>query len=107
MGGDQKCKDTMLIHLLGKHSKNKQKQLKIKEKNKSNWRAWKKQFEALRALEINGEKPRNKIFNWLAEERTKENVELEGKLEYASLMFVATKRFYDFNKYRKPSILLI
>ena len=65
-----------------------------------------KQFEVLQALETNGEEHRNKIFNDLIKERTKEIAELEGKIDYNSVMFVTTtERRYHFNKYRTPSIL--
>ena len=54
-------------------------------------------------MELN--EARNKTFNDLVKKRTKEIVELKGKIEYGKLMFVTKiERLYNFKIYRKTSI---
>ena len=54
-------------------------------------------------MELN--EARNKTFNDLVKKRTKEIVELKGKIEYGKLMFVTKiERLYNFKIYRKTSM---
>ena len=57
-------------------------------------------------MELNDQEPRGTVFNEFIKEKTKINTELK-KNDYGKLMFVTTTEILlDFNKYRKPNILL-
>ena len=66
--------------------------------------------EALETLQMNYQEPSNKRFNYLVRERTKEISKLEENIDhdfYDTLFFVAAPgRPFNFNRYRKPTIIL-
>ena len=95
-------KAKFIIFLKEKLSKNKQKQLESRWKQRKVIEEHGKMPKPSQALESNDQEPRNTNFNELVEERTKEILELEKKNDYGQLMFVTTTEgLYDINKYRK------